>query len=193
MGLQSGSLIVECLRKYQQPVMVYLPPGAELRGGAWVVIDGQINPRQVAHHAREGYMMKILEQLLVWVDGSLQQSLEWLLVLCNHLAAPASAMAVTLYAIIGARPYLSRAVDACVPSAPGLILGCWLQVEMYADPTARGGVLEPEGIVEIKFRAPDLIKAMHRLDPVIKALKVGPGTLCISSLAPCSTSFQSCL
>ncbi len=42
---------------------------------------------------------------------------------------------------------------------------------MYADPVARGGVLEPEGIVEIKFRAPDLIKAMHRLDPVIARIK----------------------
>ena len=46
-----------------------------------------------------------------------------------------------------------------------------LQVEMYADPVARGGVLEPEGIVEIKFRVPDLLKAMHRLDPVIRGLK----------------------
>lgn len=28
----------------------------------------------------------------------------------------------------------------------------------------RGGVLEPAGIVEIKFRRKDLVKAMHRLD-----------------------------
>lgn len=46
---------------------------------------------------------------------------------------------------------------------------------MYADPVARGGVLEPEGIVEIKFRVPDLLKAMHRLDPVILALKEEAG------------------
>ena len=48
---------------------------------------------------------------------------------------------------------------------------------MYADPGARGGVLEPEGIVEIKFRTPDLIKAMHRLDHLILRLKAenGPG------------------
>lgn len=50
----------------------------------------------------------------------------------------------------------------------------FLQVEMYADPGARGGVLEPEGIVEIKFRTPDLVKAMHRLDPIIAGLKRGP-------------------
>lgn len=42
---------------------------------------------------------------------------------------------------------------------------------MYADNTARGGVLEPEGIVEIKFRGRDLIAMMHRLDPVIQGLK----------------------
>lgn len=42
---------------------------------------------------------------------------------------------------------------------------------MYADPAARGGVLEPEGIVEIKFRTPDLLKTMHRLDPELRKLK----------------------
>lgn len=47
--MQAGSLIVENLRTYRQPVIVYLPPGAELRGGAWVVIDGQINSTQVCH------------------------------------------------------------------------------------------------------------------------------------------------
>jgi len=35
----------------------------------------------------------------------------------------------------------------------------------------RGGVLEPEGIVEIKFRAKDLIKAMHRIDSMIISMK----------------------
>lgn len=46
---------------------------------------------------------------------------------------------------------------------------------MYADPVARGGVLEPEGIVEIKFRAPDLVKAMHRIDPIIAGIKAENG------------------
>ena len=46
--MQAGSLIVDNLRSYGQPVVVYLPPGAELRGGAWVVVDGQINPAQVS-------------------------------------------------------------------------------------------------------------------------------------------------
>ncbi len=30
--------------KYKQPVFVYIPPGCELRGGAWAVIDPTINP-----------------------------------------------------------------------------------------------------------------------------------------------------
>ena len=38
---------MESLRLYRQPVIIYLPPGAELRGGAWVVIDSQINSEQV--------------------------------------------------------------------------------------------------------------------------------------------------
>lgn len=81
--LKFGSYIVDALRDYEQPVFVYIPPGAELRGGAWVVVDPSIN-------------------------------------------------------------------SDCM--------------EMYADPTSRGGVLEPEGIVEIKYRDKDLKTTMHRLD-----------------------------
>lgn len=40
-------------------------------------------------------------------------------------------------------------------------------MEMYADPLSRGGVLEPEGTVEIKFKHKDLVKCMSRLDPTI--------------------------
>ncbi|XP_069353651.1 acetyl-CoA carboxylase 2 [Eulemur rufifrons] len=84
-----GAYIVDGLRKYKQPVLIYIPPYAELRGGSWVVIDATINP------------------------------------LC---------------------------------------------IEMYADKESRGGVLEPEGTVEIKFRKKDLIKSMRRLDPAYKKL-----------------------
>lgn len=66
--LKYGAMIVDALREYRQPLFMYLPPRAELRGGAWVVIDSTINPDQI---------------------------------------------------------------------------------EMYADPNARGGVLEPEGTVEV--------------------------------------------
>lgn len=44
------------------------------------------------------------------------------------------------------------------------------KMEMYADPQGRGGILEPAGITEIKFRAPDQLKMMHRLDPQLKML-----------------------
>ncbi|XP_063237346.1 acetyl-CoA carboxylase isoform X2 [Bacillus rossius redtenbacheri] len=51
-------------------------------------------------------------------------------------------------------------------------------MEMYADVDSRGGVLEPEGLVEIKFRAKDLVKCVHRLDPAAAAaaaeLQSGP-------------------
>uniref|UniRef100_A0A4W4E308 acetyl-CoA carboxylase n=1 Tax=Electrophorus electricus TaxID=8005 RepID=A0A4W4E308_ELEEL len=82
--LKFGAYIVDALREFRQPVLVYIPPHGELRGGSWVVIDPTINPQ---------YM------------------------------------------------------------------------ELYADGESRGGVLEAEGTVEIKFRRKDLLKTMHRIDP----------------------------
>jgi acetyl-CoA carboxylase/biotin carboxylase 1 len=44
-------------------------------------------------------------------------------------------------------------------------------MEMYADVDARGGVLEPEGIVNIKYRRDKQLETMARLDPTYAALK----------------------
>ncbi|KAG2224710.1 hypothetical protein INT45_009025 [Circinella minor] len=44
-------------------------------------------------------------------------------------------------------------------------------MEMYGDVQARGGVLEPEGIVEIKYRKPQLLATMARLDERYASLK----------------------
>uniref|UniRef100_A0A3Q3ABR9 acetyl-CoA carboxylase n=1 Tax=Kryptolebias marmoratus TaxID=37003 RepID=A0A3Q3ABR9_KRYMA len=93
--IKFGAYIVDGLREYKQPVLVYIPPQAELRGGSWVVIDPTINPRHM---------------------------------------------------------------------------------EMYADKDSRGGVLEPEGTVEIKFRKKDLVKTMRRIDPIYMALAEKLGT-----------------
>lgn len=87
--LKFGAYIVDALRAYQQPVMVYLPPHATLRGGAWVVVDQTIN---------EQYM------------------------------------------------------------------------EMYADATARGGVLETEGTLDVKYRKQDVLATAHRLDAKLQSL-----------------------
>merc|ERR1712176_1057173 len=43
-------------------------------------------------------------------------------------------------------------------------------MEMYADADSRGGILEPPGIVEVKFRAPDQKKVMHRTDKRLQQL-----------------------
>eukprot|EP00800_Vazella_pourtalesii_P022573 TRINITY_DN889_c0_g1_i3.p2 TRINITY_DN889_c0_g1~~TRINITY_DN889_c0_g1_i3.p2 ORF type:complete len:445 (-),score=120.80 TRINITY_DN889_c0_g1_i3:60-1394(-) len=83
--LKYGSLIVDALRSYNQPVFIYLPPNGELRGGAWVVVDPTIN---------------------------------------------------------------------------------LTQIEMFADPESRGGVLEPEGIVAIKYKERDVLLTINRLDTV---------------------------
>jgi acetyl-CoA carboxylase/biotin carboxylase 1 len=32
------------------------------------------------------------------------------------------------------------------------------------------GILEPPGICEVKYRAPDQLATMHRLDPVLQEL-----------------------
>ncbi|TQB75086.1 acetyl-coenzyme-A carboxylase [Monascus purpureus] len=45
------------------------------------------------------------------------------------------------------------------------------QMEMYADEDARGGVLEPEGIVNIKFRREKQLDTMARLDPAYGELR----------------------
>ncbi|OAP58236.1 hypothetical protein AYL99_07326 [Fonsecaea erecta] len=45
------------------------------------------------------------------------------------------------------------------------------QMEMYADIESRGGVLEPEGIVGIKYRKERQLETMARLDPTYAGLK----------------------
>lgn len=88
--LKYGSYIVDALVDYKQPIMVYIPPHCELRGGSWVVVDPTINPDMM---------------------------------------------------------------------------------EMYADADSRAGVLEPEGMVGIKYRRDKLLDTMARLDDQYGALK----------------------
>ena len=58
--LKFGSMIVDALVDFNQPVFVYIPPYAELRGGAWVVVDPTINDEQMemycAPEARGGVL-----------------------------------------------------------------------------------------------------------------------------------------
>jgi len=44
-------------------------------------------------------------------------------------------------------------------------------IEMYAERTAKGNVLEPEGMIEIKFRTRELLECMRRLDQQLITLK----------------------
>jgi acetyl-CoA carboxylase / biotin carboxylase 1 len=44
-------------------------------------------------------------------------------------------------------------------------------MEMYADEESRGGVLEPEGIVNIKYRRDKQLETMARLDPIYAKLR----------------------
>jgi len=44
------------------------------------------------------------------------------------------------------------------------------KMEMYADKEARGGILEPPGICEVKYRSQEQKQTMHRLDSVLQDL-----------------------
>lgn len=59
--LKFGSMIVDALVAYQQPLFVYIPPFAELRGGAWVVVDSTINSDVMEFYAAEDSRGGVLE------------------------------------------------------------------------------------------------------------------------------------
>jgi acetyl-CoA carboxylase carboxyltransferase component len=59
--IKFGAMIVDELVHFDLPVILYFPPYAELRGGAWVVIDSQINPDQIILIADEHATGSILE------------------------------------------------------------------------------------------------------------------------------------
>ena len=59
--LKFGSQIVDALVSSTQPVFVYIPPHAELRGGAWVVVDATINAEVMEFYAASGARGGVLE------------------------------------------------------------------------------------------------------------------------------------
>nr|XP_043619198.1 acetyl-CoA carboxylase 1-like [Erigeron canadensis] len=74
----------------------------------------------------------------------------------------------------------NQPVFVYIPKTGELRGGAWVvvdsrinsdHIEMYAETTAKGNVLEPEGMIEIKFRNKELIDCMGRLDPQIRSLK----------------------
>mmetsp|Transcript_9862 Transcript_9862/g.13939 ORF Transcript_9862/g.13939 Transcript_9862/m.13939 type:complete len:2377 (-) Transcript_9862:101-7231(-) len=52
--LKYGSMIVDAFVSYEQPVFVFIPPFAEIRGGAWVVLDASINASVMEMYATAG-------------------------------------------------------------------------------------------------------------------------------------------
>ncbi|KAK4123014.1 hypothetical protein N657DRAFT_574108 [Parathielavia appendiculata] len=82
--------------------------------------------------------------------------------------------------IVDALVKFEQPVFIYIPPFGELRGGSWVVVdptinptamEMYADVEARGGVLEPEGIVGIKYRKDKQVETMARLDPVYSDLK----------------------
>ncbi|KAH6624087.1 acetyl-CoA carboxylase [Chaetomium sp. MPI-SDFR-AT-0129] len=82
--------------------------------------------------------------------------------------------------IVDALVKFEQPVFIYIPPFGELRGGSWVVVdptinqtfmEMYADVEARGGVLEPEGIVGIKYRKDKQLETMARLDPQYASLK----------------------
>ncbi|MES1919867.1 hypothetical protein MHBO_001620, partial [Bonamia ostreae] len=59
--LKTGAEIVCALKECKKPVFVYLSPKAELRGGAWVVLDSKINPSVIETYSSKSARSGILE------------------------------------------------------------------------------------------------------------------------------------
>uniref|UniRef100_A0A8C0ALK5 Acetyl-CoA carboxylase 1 n=1 Tax=Bos mutus grunniens TaxID=30521 RepID=A0A8C0ALK5_BOSMU len=59
--LKFGAYIVDGLRKYRQPVLIYIPPYAEVRGGSWAVMDTSINPLCIEMYADRESRASVLE------------------------------------------------------------------------------------------------------------------------------------
>jgi len=87
------------------------------------------------------------------------------------------------YIVDNLRTY-KHPVFAYIPPCGELRGGAWVVIdptinedmmEMYADVNARGGILEPPGICDVKFRKPELIKTMHRLDEKLMQLSAELG------------------
>lgn len=82
--------------------------------------------------------------------------------------------------IVDALVDFAQPVFIYIPPHGELRGGLWVVVdptinpdmmEMYADVQSRAGVLEPEGMVGIKYRRDKLLATMERLDPVYRDLK----------------------
>lgn len=59
--IKFGAQIVDALHRYDQPILIYIPPFAELRGGSWVVIDPSINAQQMEMFADDRARGGVLE------------------------------------------------------------------------------------------------------------------------------------
>jgi acetyl-CoA carboxylase/biotin carboxylase 1 len=82
--------------------------------------------------------------------------------------------------IVDALVKFEQPIFVYIPPHGELRGGSWVVVdptinpvamEMYADVEARGGVLEPEGIIGIKYRKDKQIATMARMDPTYAGLK----------------------
>ena len=82
--------------------------------------------------------------------------------------------------IVDALREYTQPVFVYIPHGGELRGGAWVVIdssinpemmEFYASDASKGGVLEPEGVVDIKFRRADLVKVMKRTCPAMQSLE----------------------
>lgn len=59
--LKYGSMIVEQMAHYEHDIVVYVPPGGQLRGGSWVVFDPSLNKERIKMYCAPDSTGSILE------------------------------------------------------------------------------------------------------------------------------------
>jgi acetyl-CoA carboxylase / biotin carboxylase 2 len=83
------------------------------------------------------------------------------------------------YIVDALREY-NQPIFVYIPHGGELRGGAWVVIdssinpemmEFYASDASKGGVLEPEGVVDIKFRRADLVKVMKRTCPAMQSLE----------------------
>jgi hypothetical protein len=92
--LKFGSMIVDALVAYQQPLFVYIPPFAELRGGAWVVVGSPEWAQSWPTIAGTASPATVSGTIIFTVDG---EALTTITLAGSTLTAAAAAINVSTY------------------------------------------------------------------------------------------------
>ncbi|KAJ1432269.1 carboxyl transferase domain-containing protein [Ochromonadaceae sp. CCMP2298] len=142
--LKFGSMIVDALVAYQQPLFVYIPPFAELRGGAWVVVDSTINADVMEFYAAEDARGGVLEAAGA---ASIKFRDRDIVATAHRLDPALVALDAELAALKGAGKEL-EAVLKQIASRERMLFGVYQQVAVhFADLHDTPGRMQAKGVI----------------------------------------------